>query len=116
MLNVGDVIEIKEGHQIYATVPKHFLYSNCKGNFELRHEHITVKGELSYFYGKYIVINTANEGSGEGKYSQAGYRVYCIAAEDKNRKIDFFQTGSFTAMIKDIEPIGKAKVQWDIED
>ena len=34
-LTEGDIIEIKEGHEVYAHVPMHFLYSNKKGRSKL---------------------------------------------------------------------------------
>ena len=119
MLKEGDVIEIKEGHEVYAAVPKHFVYSNRKGCYDLTHHAITVGGEFAYFAGKYIVVKTNSEGGGTGHGPHDvypdGHRVYCVKADDSTVKVDFYQTGSFTAMIKDIEPIGRAKLEWTIE-
>ena len=109
-----DVIEIQEGHSVYADVPKHFVYANKKGCYDLTHERVIVGGELSYLAGKYIVTKTCMEGGGpsyDGGYPD-GHHVYCVSADNEDRKIDFYQSGSFTAMIKDIKPIGKAKLQW----
>jgi hypothetical protein len=99
LLTEGDVIEIEEGHELYAMIPKHFVYSNCTGNFELTHSKAIVSGELSYLAGKYVVTKTVRDGGGTGGDSE----------------IDFYQTGCFSAMIEDISPIGKAKLTWVIE-
>jgi hypothetical protein len=118
MLKEGDVIEIKEGHMVYADVPEHFIYSNRKGCYDLTHTDITVGGDFSYFSGKYIVTKTNMDGGGTGHGPHDvypdGHHVYCVSADDQARKIDFYQSGSFTAMIEDIEPIGRAELQWRI--
>jgi len=115
MLSEGDVIEIEVGHKVYAEVPKHFLYSNCKGDFERARGDIRVGGELEYFAGKYIVIKTTNDGGSGHPHSPNGHHVHCIRADDSSVKIDFYQTGGFTAVIADIEPIGKATLTWTID-
>jgi hypothetical protein len=63
-LKEGDVIEILEGHDIYADVPEHFVYSNRKGCYNITHAKINVSGHLAYFSGKYIVVKTSNDGGG----------------------------------------------------
>ncbi|MCP4101413.1 MAG: hypothetical protein GY750_08315 [Lentisphaerae bacterium] len=120
MLKEGDVIEIKEGHRVYADVPEHFVYSNRKGCYGLTYHDITVGGEFAYFAGKYVVVKTSLEGGGAGHGPHDiypdGHRVYCVKADlyahDRTVKVDFYQTGSFTAMIEDIEPIGRARLEW----
>jgi len=118
MLKEGDVIELKEGHNVYADVPEHFVYSNRQGVFNLTHSEITIGGELCYFAGKYIVTKTVSDGGGtghgRGDVYPNGHHVYCVKADDKSVKIDFYQSGSFTAMITDIEPVGTAKLDWSI--
>lgn len=119
MLNEGDVIEIMAGHAIYADVPKHFVYSNKRGCYEITHHNITVGDEFDYFIGEYIVIKTSMDGGGEGHgpgdYYPSGHHVWCVKANDKNVRIDFYQSGAFTAMIEDITPIGKATLNWTLE-
>jgi hypothetical protein len=113
MLQEGDIIEIKEGHKIYADIPEHFVYENKKGSFKLTHNDIKVEGELKYFVGKYIVYKTTNDGGGMGSsindFYPDGHHVFCERLDNFEVKIDFYQSGSFTAMIKDINPIGRAK-------
>lgn len=119
-LEEGDVIEIKEGLTVYANVPKHFVYDNKKGCYDLTHHDITIGGEFSYIAGKYIVIKTAMDGGGHGHGAHDvypdGHHVYCVSVDDSNRKIDFYQSGAFTAMITNIKPIGKAKLRWTIDN
>lgn len=117
MLQEGDVIELKEGHKVYADIPKHFKYANKKGDFSLCHADILIGGELMYLAGKYIVIKAASDGGGDchdGTPFRGGHHVYCVHA-DGIQKVDFYQSGGFTAMIKDIETIGKAELAWTIK-
>jgi hypothetical protein len=111
-LKVGDVIEIKKGHKVYAYVPEHFVYTNKKGSFKLVRSDITINDNFDYLAGRYVVINTKMDGGGStmGGYSEYpdGYHVFCERLTDKI-KVDFYQSGCFTAMIVDIEPVGKAE-------
>ena len=119
MLKEGDVIHIREGHNIYADIPEHFVSSNRRGCFDLTHRKVTVGGELSYLIGTYIVIKTTMNGGGTGHGSNDvysdGHHVYCVKADNDDIRIDFYQSGSFTAMITDIEPVAEAKLTWTIE-
>ena len=117
MLKEGDVITIKEGHTVYADIPEHFVYANKRGCFDLTHSKVVIGEQLGYLAGKYIVSKTSFDGGGTGHgagdvYSD-GHHVFCIK-EDKSQKVDFYQSGSFTAMIKDIEPIGRAELSWNV--
>lgn len=115
----GDVIEIKAEHKVYAYVPEHFVYGNKKGCFDLTHTAITINDEFSYFEGKYIVVKTAFDGGGTGHGPHDvypdGHHVFCVKEDDDKVKIDFYQSGSFTAMIEDIEPVGKASLSWSVK-
>ncbi len=118
LLEEGDVIEIKEGHKVYADVPRHFAYYNCKGDFSLTHHDVEVGGEFSYLAGSYIVVKTSLQGGGTGHgpgdVFPDGHRVFCEKV-DCGEKIDFYQSGCFTAMIPDIRPIGHATRTWKVE-
>ena len=124
-LEEGDVIEIKDGHEIYAVVPEHFLYESKKGCFKLVCGSVTVGGELSYLGGIYVVQRVSEDGEGPSSYglaygkkaidNESGRRVYCVN-ESSGREISFFQTGKFRPVIKDIEPIGKARLKWCLPD
>ena len=118
-LSEGDVILLEEGMSVYADVPKHFLYSNCKGDFELAHGKVEISGELLYLSGKYIVYKTTYDGGGTGHGSHdvypEGHHVFCMKADDHNVRVSFYQSGSFTVVITDIKPIGKATQTWKVE-
>jgi hypothetical protein len=118
-LQEGDVIELPKNVCVYANVPKHFVYSNKRGCFDLTHEKVRIKGDFDYLRGTYIVIKTSFEGGGKGHGPHDtfpnGHHVFCEKIDNPNEKVDFFQSGSFSAMITDIKPIGKAKLKWTIE-
>ena len=116
-LQEGDVIKIEEGHKVYASIPRHFAYFNCKGDFELSKSEARVEGELSYLAGEYIVMKTVMDGGSTGRDSYPdGHHVFCVKAGNPSIKIDFYQSGCFTAMIKDIKPIAKATQIWVKEE
>ena len=118
LLVEGDVIELKEGMKVYADIPEHFVYANKRGSFKFTHSDIALSKEFDYLIGKYIVYKTTLSGGGDGMGPHDvypdGHHVFCVKEDDKNVKVDFYQTGSFTAMIasKDIKPIGKAELHW----
>lgn len=119
-LKKDHVIELMEGHEVYASVPEHLVYSSKKGSFKLTDTNVVVGGDFSYLKGKYVVVRTKTEGGGggHGKHDTypEGHRVYCVSIDDKERKINFYQSGCFTAMIEDIEPIGTASLEWVIKE
>ncbi len=76
--------------------------------------------QFTYLIGTYIVINTSEDGGGPsgGMRNESypnGHHVTCVKSDNNKIKISFYQTGCFTAMIKEIKPIGKAKATWDIK-
>lgn len=114
LLEEGDVIEITQGMKVYANVPKHFLYANQKGNFELDRGCVLINDDLKYLTGKYAVDHTSLDGGSPQDDYPSGHHVFCVSLEN-DTKIDFYQTGFFSAMIQDIQPIGKAVKKWVIE-
>ena len=63
--------------------------------------------DSSVFAGKYIVDYVYSDGGGstpDGGYPN-GHHVFCHKIDDPSISVDFYQTGCFTAMIKDITPI-----------
>src|SRR4030042_5752874 len=108
MLKEGDIIELKEGHTVYADIPEHFAYSNRKGSFKLTRHEARIRGQFAYLAGRYVVYKTTNDGGGighgPGDVYPDGHHVFCERLEDRI-KVDFYQTGSFTAMIEHIEPV-----------
>ena len=116
LLEEGDIIELKEGYDIYASVPEHFIFNNRRGSFLITHAAIRICGEMAYFAGRYVVYKVNSEGGGKGHGSNDsypdGHHVFCERIDDPTVKVDFFQSGCFTATIKNIEPVGKAKLRW----
>jgi len=114
-LKEGDVITIKGEHTVYADIPKHFRFDNCKGDFSLTHCEVSVE-KWQYLSGKYVVYKTANEGGGTGHgpgdLYPDGHHVFCESVIDPSIKVDFYQSGCFTAMIHDIKPCGRAERTW----
>lgn len=120
-LQEGDVIELVEGMEVYANVPEHFVYSNCRGSYELTRHDIKIGGNFDYFVGKYIVYKTTYDGGSSGGGMNGhddypnGHHVFCVKVDNPKIKVDFYQSGCFTAMIENIKPIGKAKQTWTVE-
>ena len=116
MLEEGDIIEINNGHTVYTDIPEHFAFSNRKGVFNKTiHTKVVIGGEFSYLAGRYVVYKTSRDGGGSGTGPSDvypdGHHVFCERLEDR-LKVDFYQSGSFTAMIEAIDPVGHAVRQW----
>jgi hypothetical protein len=105
-LKEGDVIDLRTGHKVYADLPKHFVYSNCKGDFSLTHSDVVIAGEFDHLAGRYVVYKTAQD------VYPSGHHVWCEKVDDAAVKVDFYQSGCFTAMIEEIEPTGRAERRW----
>jgi hypothetical protein len=120
LLQEGDLIELGMNHKVYAQVPKHFIYSNCRGDFTLTSGEVYLGDEnFDYLRGKYIVTKTVMDGGGTGHGPHDvypnGHHVFCESLDGK-RRVDFYQTGCFTCMLTDIEPIGRAEKKWVVEE
>jgi len=109
-LRKGDLIELCKGHEVYARVPEKHVYSNRKGSNTLTETNITIGGRFSDFAGTYAVVRTAMDGGGTGHgpgdVYPDGHHVYCRRVSD-GKRVGFYQSGCFNAMIEDIEPIGR---------
>ena len=107
-LKEGDVIEINGGHTVYAKVPRHYIYDNRKGDFSLTTHSVKLTGNFEYLQGRYIVVKTEITGGGTGNGANDaypdGHKVTCKGI-DGEFTVSFYQSGCFTAMIKDISPI-----------
>jgi len=118
-LEEGDVIELVEGYTVYADVPEHFLYSNRKGIFKFGHGEVTIRGELSYLAGTYIVYKTTMGGGGTahgpGDIYPDGHHVFCIRLYDHTVRVDFYQSGAFRALLPDVKVKARAAQQWSIK-
>ena len=118
MLKEGDVIELKDGEKVMATVPKHLVYSNKQGDFSLCRSIVTIGGTFSYLAGRYVVTKTSFDGGGTGHgphdvYAD-GHHVFCENIVN-GAQVEFYQSGSFEHTIYGIEPIGRAKRSWVLE-
>lgn len=120
----GDIIELREGHKIYAVVPEHFL--GKKGSFEFSRGAITIDGELSYLAGRYVVTNTVNEKMQvDTKASADCHHVYCEGVGYPAKVIDFYQIGRQAAVLPislkqtqdpEILVVGKAMRRWSFDE
>lgn len=119
LLQPGDMIELKAGHTVYADIPEHFAYNNRRGSFKLTRSQAKIGGELSYLAGLYIVTHVTSDGGGTGMgpfdVYPDGHHVHCERTSD-GVKVDFYQTGAFTAMIPEIEVVGKAELTWKAKE
>lgn len=117
MLEEGDIIELKAGMVVYSVVPEHFLYTNSRGVFHRKaHGEVTIGGEFDYLAGRYVVYKTAMDGGGSGQgfndtYPD-GHHVFAERLDDHSVKVDFYQSGSFTAMLPKLKPVAKATRRW----
>lgn len=130
-LKEGDIIEIREGHEVYVELPEHFVYLNCKGVMNRTDRTEVCVGEIrngfdtSCIAGRYIVHRVVRDGGGSqpemnGTYSDYpnGHHVWAKSADPESAwKVSFYQSGSFTAMIrpKDIQAVGKARCKWEVQ-
>lgn len=116
MLQEGDIIELQEGHRICATVPEHFVYRNRVGSFQMVRDAVMIGGELAYLAGRYVVYKTHYGGGGtaHGPHDvyPDGHHVFAERLDDPNVKVDFYQSGCFTAMLPDLRAVGRAVRKW----
>lgn len=83
-----------------------------------KHEVHLMNDDFDYLRGKYIIVRTSQDGGGTGHGPHDiypdGWHVWCESLDGKH-KVDFYQTGCFTAMIKDLQPLGRAEKKWVVE-
>jgi hypothetical protein len=124
-LKEGDIVLLMKGHQVYTKLPRHFVYRE-RGNFDKSSRDVVEIGEdysgldTSFLIGKYIVVKTSMDGGTgpnalPGQDYPDGHHVYCQHADYPDLQVDFYQSGCFTATIKDIKPVGRAKAVWTVE-
>ncbi|MFE6075622.1 hypothetical protein ACFVQB_14215 [Paenibacillus sp. NPDC057886] len=111
LLEVGDVVELKIGQKVYYK-PKEKSYTSDVKVSEQNYEELV---------REYVVVKTEFSGGGYGHgmndYYPNGHKVYCRKLNnqrwDANEiEVNFYQTGSFTAMIQDIVPIRKMNMSF----
>jgi hypothetical protein len=120
-LQEGDIIDLSAGmgFVVYADIPEHFAYENRKGSFTIVHNEARIDGQLAYLAGRYVVYKTVKDGGGPGGMGEGvpypdGHHVFCERLDNQRVKVDFYQSGCFTAMIgrDEIQPVGKAVRRW----
>lgn len=128
LLQESDIIKLEKGHCIYVDVPKHFVYANHIGNFETTHEAITIGDpglgfDTRFMVGKWAVYKTTMDGGGGSSNDEfpSGHHVFCerllgkdALSSEHRMRVDFYQTGCFTAMIEagDIGVVGKVEIEY----
>jgi len=114
LLREGDIIQLGPEHRVYAQVPKHFVYANKRGDFELTYTDVQIGTRFEYFIGRYVVYKTCYDGGGslDGLPHEQGYHVFCEGLDEKRYRVDFYQTGGFTAVNPDIQAIGHAQLSY----
>ena len=65
----------------------------------------THKYDTSIFAGKYEVCNCLYDGASVVDINTKGWHVFCQKLSDPSTQVEFYQTGVFTAMIREIKPI-----------
>ena len=112
MLQKGDIVYLEKGMTVYADIPKHFVYDNRKGDWSICHDPINTENPIfSYLCGLYVVSNAYREEDGHGHGANdvypGGWHVNCRRLDGSPFEVDFYQEGSFTAVIHpwDIKPI-----------
>lgn len=170
LLEVGDVIKLENGMNVYAMIPEKFVYSNRKTSNKLTIDKLTIgkiyknntniekdinilisdiideftswgftisEKDVSKFVvskieqpeeetfsihgGEFVVTQTILDGGShynDHDYYPDGHRVYCKMLidgvyHDDALEVNFYQTGSFTALINDIKPIKKLKLKFE---
>ena len=58
----------------------------------------------------HITFDGGGTGHGAHDVYPDGHHVHCVHENGKHN-IDFYQSGAFTAMIKDIVPVGRAELK-----
>ncbi|PZT57359.1 hypothetical protein [Paenibacillus silvae] len=111
LLEIGDVISLESGHKVYYKSKDKPYTTDVRISDQTYPELI----------GDYVVVNTEFSGGGYGHgmndYYPNGHRVFCKKLNnqqwDANEiEVNFYQTGSFTAMIQDILPVRKMSMSF----
>lgn len=115
-LKVGDIIYLDKEHVVYGKLKEKLVYSNKRNSNKIIRTEVHLK-DFPIFCGKYVVVKTSFEGGDPDPRDPYpnGHHVYCQKLSD-GLEVDFYQSGCFSAMIKNIDVIGRAKNKWIIEE
>lgn len=131
LLKEGNIVELKQGHKVYAEIPSHFVFENRVGCFDLAKTEVPVGGNKNglntdYLVGRWVVVRTeyggGGTGHGAGDVYPDGHKVTCEKIVDHSWeykiRVSFYQTGCFTAMIREdeIDVVGQAQLSYTISD
>lgn len=117
-LHEGQIIELKLGHTVNTLVPSSFVYGEHASPKVLVPATVIIGKpfhgwDTHHLVGRYVVRETAVDGGGTAMNNDVypnGHHVWCQKllenGELGEEKVDFFQSGAFTAMIEDIKPVG----------
>lgn len=100
LLRTGNYFCLNVGDSVYARVPEKRIYNNGRED-ETAHGMIVIS-DSDKLDGYYIVSLAQFDGGGSDGYGSNypnGWHVYAEKVSDRTTKVDFFQTGSFTALI-----------------
>jgi hypothetical protein len=118
MIQEGDIILLEPGHTVYTMLPKHLVYSNCEGEWDSMAKAAVRIGDewkfdSDYLAGEYIVTKTASDGGGPCyDFYPDGHHIFASKADNPRIKVDFYQSGGFTAVNRDVKVVGKAEMTW----
>lgn len=128
-LEVGDVFEARKNMRVYAKIPSHFAYSNTPNDPTPVMRDLTV-GEiirrrdghtldLGYLKGRYVVEHARSQGGGtaHGPHDiyPDGWHIRARKLNDDGSynplgiEIEFYQSGAFTVVNKDVLVVGKLR-------
>jgi hypothetical protein len=116
----GDIVELRDGHRVYASVPEHFVYANRKGSFKLTKTDVNIGGNFAYLAGRYVVTKAYFDGGSSSCGVRDGHHVFCeklgIQHDANAIEVDFYEGNpGFSAQIESIAPVGRCRRVW-VED
>lgn len=103
LLEEGDVFDLTAHHKVYVDIQ--VKYENRRSP-EIAHSLVHVKDHLE-FVGEFVVYKTVYE----GRVPYRGYHVFAERLTD-GLKIDFYQSGGYTAVIPNVKVVRKMVRKW----
>lgn len=111
----GDIIIIGPSDRAYVPLP----FSGVSEKYRTRD--VTIKDYAEYV-GAYIVTDAKMAGGGKGHSDHDvypdGWNVSCFKIDEPEKRISFYQSGSFTAVNSFVPVVGRAKsvTSWELDD